>query len=69
MPIVRIHQIVVLQEYLLLVFHTNSTGWQFRVTNSTGKVFGMQLAYETPDAAERVGRNWIDYRCNFRSQK
>lgn len=63
MPIACIHQITILQGHLLLVFRTNSTGWQFRVTNSAGKVFGMELHYDTADAAERVGRNLIDFRC------
>lgn len=62
MPPVRIHQITILQDHLLLVFHTNSIGWQFRVTNLAGEIFGMELPYETADAAERVARNVIDFR-------
>ncbi|HEY9849354.1 MAG TPA: hypothetical protein V6D28_07840 [Leptolyngbyaceae cyanobacterium] len=62
MPPIRIHQITIFQDHLLLVFHTNSTGWQFRVTNPAGEIFGMELPYETADAAERVARNVIDYR-------
>lgn len=62
MSTVRIHELTVFQGYLLLVFYTNSTGWQFRVTNQAGEIFGMQLPYDTANAAERVGRNWIDYR-------
>ncbi|HEY9651595.1 MAG TPA: hypothetical protein V6C95_13085 [Coleofasciculaceae cyanobacterium] len=60
----RIHLLTNFQGYLLLVFHTNSQGWQFRVTNPTGEVFGMRLPYDSADAAERVGRNWIDFRCS-----
>lgn len=63
MPPVRIHLLTTFKDSLLLVFHTNSTGWQFRVTNQEGKVFGMQLPYDSANAAERVGRNWIDFNC------
>lgn len=63
MPPVRIHLLTTVKDSLLLVFHTNSTGWQFRVTNPTGKVFGMQLPYDSANLAERVGRNWIDFNC------
>ena len=63
MPLARIHLITIFQGYLLLVFHTHSQGWQFRVANSAGLVFGMQLPYDSAAAAERVGRNWIDSKC------
>lgn len=63
MSLVRIHLLTSCKGYLLLVFHTSSMGWQFRITNLAGEVFGMQLPYESADAAERVGRNWIDLNC------
>ena len=62
MPTVSIHQMTIFQDHLLLVFYTNSYGWEFRVTNPTGEIFGMQLPYDSPNIAERVGRNWIDSR-------
>ncbi|HAG85128.1 MAG TPA: hypothetical protein DD379_18210 [Cyanobacteria bacterium UBA11162] len=60
MRLIHIHLFTILQDYLLLVFHTDSQCWQFRVTNSTGEIFGMALPYDSAEAAERVGRNWID---------
>lgn len=63
MPATRIHLFTIFQDYLLLVFHTDAHCWQFRVLNSTGEIFGMALHYDSPYLAERVGRNWIDFRC------
>ncbi|HBB34451.1 MAG TPA: hypothetical protein DDZ80_27730 [Cyanobacteria bacterium UBA8803] len=62
MPLIHIHLLTIFQDYLLLVFHTESHCWQFRVTTPAGEVFGMQLPYDSPDVAERVARNWIDFR-------
>jgi hypothetical protein len=61
-PITHIRIFTAYRGYLLTVFFTKLHCWQFRVTTLTGDVFGMQLPYDSADVAERVGRNWIDFR-------
>ncbi len=53
------YQIIGIQGVTLLVFHTESHCWQFRVITASGAVFGEQKLYYTPEAAEKAGRDWI----------
>jgi hypothetical protein len=44
---------------LLLVFHTNRRGYEFRVVIPTGDVFGETSLFYTVNAALDAGRSWI----------
>jgi hypothetical protein len=44
---------------LLLVFHTNRRGYEFRVARSTGEVSGDPSIFYTADAALEEGRRWL----------
>ncbi len=54
-----VHQIVGIQGFTLLVFHSEAHAWQFRLIGAGGKAFGEQKLYYTAEAAEKAGRDWI----------
>ncbi len=45
----------------LIVFYTEAHCWQFRVISAGGSVFGEQKLYYTAEAAEKAGREWINW--------
>lgn len=57
---IKIHSIVGIQNFTLLVFYTEADGWQFRLISAGGAVFGERKLYYTPSAAEKAGREWIE---------
>ncbi|BAZ33840.1 hypothetical protein NIES4074_63540 (plasmid) [Cylindrospermum sp. NIES-4074] len=59
MSTTKIHLVVATQGIILLVFYTEAHCWQFRIISAGGSVFGERRLYYTPDAAEKVGREWI----------
>ncbi len=57
----RIHVLAYIRGFLLLVFY-DAKGYQFRVANARGEVFGQREIFYLPEAAEREGRRWIQGR-------
>lgn len=55
----KIHSVVSIQNFTLLVFYTEADCWQFRLISAGGAVFGEGKLYYTPEAAEKAGREWI----------
>ncbi|QFS50975.1 hypothetical protein GXM_08469 [Nostoc sphaeroides CCNUC1] len=48
-----------IEDVTLLVFYTEAHCWQFRLISAGGAVFGECKLYYTPEAAEKMGREWI----------
>ncbi|WP_152591704.1 hypothetical protein [Nostoc sphaeroides] len=59
MTTTKIHLVVGIEDVTLLVFYTEAHCWQFRLISAGGAVFGECKLYYTPEAAEKMGREWI----------
>ncbi len=57
--LINVHLVVIINNITLLVFHTESDCWEFRLISAGGEVFGQQRIYYSPEAAEKAGREWI----------
>jgi hypothetical protein len=58
----RIHHLFGIEgDRLLVVFHTDRRGYEFRVVIPTGDVFGETTIFYTVNAALDAGRNWIGH--------
>lgn len=58
MTSIRIHLLVCVQGYILLVFYSDANAWQFRAVSGSA-VFGERKLYYSAVAAEKAGREWI----------
>ncbi|AFY51296.1 hypothetical protein Nos7524_5606 (plasmid) [Nostoc sp. PCC 7524] len=58
MTTTKIHLIVGIHHATLLVY-SQANCWQFRLISPSGAVFGERKLYYTPEAAEKMGREWI----------
>ena len=56
-----VHLVVGIRNLTLLVFYTQAMEWQFRVISSHGEIFGEKKLYYTPEAAEKAGREWVEW--------
>ena len=56
-----VHLVVGIHNLTLLVFYTEAMEWQFRVISSDGEVFGERKLYYTAKAAEKAGREWVEW--------
>jgi hypothetical protein len=57
MPTAKIYLFTITPMGTLVVFQDNL--WQFRVLSSDGAIYGHTSHYYTPEAAEKVGRQWV----------
>lgn len=55
----KIHHVVGIDGSTLIVFYTEAHCWQFRLISNGGTVFGESKIYYTPEAALKVGLEWI----------
>jgi hypothetical protein len=56
----KIHHLLGIEgDRLLLVFHTNRRGYEFRIAAPTGEIFGDTSIFYTADAALEEGRRWL----------
>ncbi|PAX54878.1 hypothetical protein [Brunnivagina elsteri] len=55
----KIHAVININDYTLIVFYTNARCWQFRVISPGGDVYGSTGIFYTADAAETAGRDWV----------
>jgi hypothetical protein len=55
----KIHAVININGYTLIVFYTNAQCWQFRVISPGGSVYGEEKIYYSADAAEAAGREWV----------
>jgi hypothetical protein len=59
MTTTKIHLVLCIQNFTLIVFYTEDDFWQFRVISPGGGVFGESKTFYTPLAAQKAGREWI----------
>ncbi|MDF5715724.1 MAG: hypothetical protein PUP93_18035 [Rhizonema sp. NSF051] len=55
----RVHLVVNINQFTIIVFYTPAHCWQFQIIKSGEVVFAERKIYYTPEAAEVAGRNWI----------
>jgi hypothetical protein len=55
----KVHLVICIGDFILLVFYTDADCWQFRIISFGGEVFGERRLYYSPEAAEKAGREWI----------
>jgi hypothetical protein len=55
----KIHLVICIQKFTLVVFYTEEDFWQFRVISPGGEVFGESKTFYTSLAAQKAAREWI----------
>jgi hypothetical protein len=55
----KIHAVININGYTLIVFYTQAKCWQFRVIGTDGDVYGSTEIFYSADAAEAAGRDWV----------
>lgn len=54
MTMTKVHSVVSIKKFILIIFSTVARCWQFRVIGSGGVVFGESKIYYTAQAAQRA---------------
>ncbi len=54
----RVHSLISVQDFILLVYYSDAGAWQFRVISGNA-IFGERKIYYSAEAAEKAGREWI----------
>ncbi|MGH2413790.1 MAG: hypothetical protein ACRDEA_08905 [Microcystaceae cyanobacterium] len=62
-PPVRIYTLISYHQHILLVFY-EPKGYQFRIVNSQGEVFGQSDIFYSEEATQQEGRKVLIAACN-----
>nr|ADN18345.1 hypothetical protein Cyan7822_6590 [Gloeothece verrucosa PCC 7822] len=61
-PKFKVCEVLSIEQKILMVFHTPSYGYQFRILNSDGSVEGTQELYPTFERAIKIARQSLTSR-------
>lgn len=56
-----VHHVIGVDGTTLIVFHTQSYCWQFRLISAGGAVSGERKIYYNAEAALKAGLEWVEY--------
>ena len=57
----QVFQLIALKQYILLVFYTSSSSYQFSIINPSGSVYQPKEIFDTHQHAEKEGRLAIQF--------